>query len=83
MSLTLFLVAAGGVHVAFLSIKKTICGRGSAGKEQVRRALAMTVPGLARFDLSRVGLDATDALAVAVCHQVQAGFAARIGKGEG
>jgi crossover junction endodeoxyribonuclease RuvC len=52
------------------TIKQTICGFGGADKEQVRRALSLTVPGLDRFPIESAGLDATDALAVAVTHNV-------------
>ena len=53
-------------------VKKTICGAGGADKEQVRRALAMTVRGLRRFAIDSAPLDATDALALAVTHHVHA-----------
>lgn len=64
-----------GVSVAEYSpatIKQTICGFGRAGKDQVRRALQLTVPGLAGLELERCGPDATDALAIAVTHHIQA-----------
>ncbi|MBP7146171.1 MAG: crossover junction endodeoxyribonuclease RuvC [Acidobacteria bacterium] len=61
------------------TIKKTICGFGGAGKEQVRDALMRTVPGLARFDIARSGLDATDALAAAVCHHARCRYEALAG----
>jgi len=51
------------------TIKKIICGAGNADKERVRQALLLTVPGLQRFPLKDYGSDASDALAVAVCHQ--------------
>lgn len=51
------------------TVKKAICGHGTASKEQVRRALVLTVPGLREFNLDSVGPDATDALALAVAHQ--------------
>ncbi len=54
------------------TIKKTICGFGAADKEQVRRALIRTVPGLRRFHLEEISTDASDALAMAVCHRIQA-----------
>ncbi len=54
------------------TVKKTICGAGGADKEQVRRALAMTVRGLGRFAVGSAPLDATDALALAVTHHALA-----------
>ena len=61
-------------------VKQTICGDGRADKEQVRRALARTVPGLARFAIDRVSLDAADALAIAVTHHVHARGASLVGQ---
>ncbi len=61
------------------TIKKTICGSGAASKEQVQRALFRTVPGLARYAGERVPADASDALAMAVCHHVHARHASRFG----
>lgn len=51
------------------TVKKAICGFGTATKEQVRRALVLTVPGLREFNIDSVGPDATDALALVVAHQ--------------
>ncbi len=59
-------------------IKQTICGSGKATKEQVRRVLPRTFPGLARFPLDGVPDDATDALAAALCHAVRAAFERRV-----
>lgn len=61
----------GGIPVFEYSpatVKKTVCGFGGAEKEQVRRALLQTVPGLRDAGLEMFPLDATDALALAVCH---------------
>jgi len=74
-------LGAAGVEVAEYSpatVKKTICGDGAADKERVRSLLARSVPGLDRFPIGDAGLDATDALAVAVCHFVHARFEARV-----
>ena len=74
-------LGAAGVAVAEYSpatVKKTICGDGAADKERVRSLLARSVPGLDRFPIGEAGLDATDALAVAVCHFIHARFEARI-----
>jgi len=54
------------------TVKKTICGDGGADKAQVRLALVRTVPVLRRFQLDDIPADATDALAVAICHQMHA-----------
>ncbi len=62
-----------GVRVAEYTpatVKQTVCGFGRAGKDQVRRALQLTVPGLSRLALEGLGFDATDALALAVTHHV-------------
>ncbi len=74
-------LGAAAIDVAEYSpaaVKKTICGDGNADKERVRTLLARSVPGLERFALEGAGLDATDALAVAVCHFVHARFGSRI-----
>ncbi|RMG48851.1 MAG: crossover junction endodeoxyribonuclease RuvC [Acidobacteria bacterium] len=62
------------VEYAPAAIKKCVCGNGTAPKDQVRRALARTVPGLSRFPLADYPEDATDALAAAVCHRAHASF---------
>ncbi|UCF67789.1 MAG: crossover junction endodeoxyribonuclease RuvC [Acidobacteriota bacterium] len=59
------------------AIKKTICGSGKAAKEQVRRALALTVSGLTSLETDGLPWDATDALAAAVCHHTHASFQRR------
>lgn len=74
-------LGAAGVEVseyAPAAVKKTICGDGAADKERVQSLLARSVPGLDRFPIGRAGLDATDALAVAVCHFVHARFDSRV-----
>jgi len=63
------------------TVKKTICGNGSADKQQVRRALARTVSGIRTLDLDGVPDDATDALAIALCHHVQGRFVAAVTRG--
>lgn len=50
-------------------IKQSITGRGNASKEQVAAMLAR----LLEVDIPTIGFDATDGLAVAVCHFFQAG----------
>ncbi len=59
-------------------IKQTICGTGNAGKDQVRRVLPRTFPGLARFPLEGLADDATDALAAALTHAVRARLETRM-----
>jgi crossover junction endodeoxyribonuclease RuvC len=61
------------------TVKKTLCGNGGASKESVRRALGLTVSGLRGVRLDRHPADATDALALAVCHAVHSRFATRTG----
>jgi len=74
-------LGAAGIEVCEYppaTVKKTVCGDGGADKERVRLLLGRSVPGLERFPLERAGLDATDALAVAVCHGVHARWGARV-----
>jgi len=74
-------LGAAGVDVseyAPAAVKKTICGDGAADKERVRMLLARSVPGLDGFPVGGAGLDATDALAVAICHFVHARFDSRV-----
>ena len=52
-------------------IKQSVTGNGNAAKEQVAAMLEMTL----QADLSEQYLDATDALAAAVCHFYQTGSA--------
>jgi len=56
-------------------IKLSVTGSGNASKEQVADMLG----SLVHFDPSNVGLDATDALGVAVCHLNQSGLSAKPG----
>ncbi len=59
-------------------IKQAVTGNGNASKEQVAALLQQMV----KMDLSAHYLDATDALAVAICHHYQTvrGFSAPSGK---
>jgi len=50
------------------SVKKAVAGNGAASKEQVARMLKQTLKG---FQEIPEMLDATDAVAVAVCHHYQ------------
>jgi crossover junction endodeoxyribonuclease RuvC len=63
------------------TVKKTICGYGSADKQQVRRALLKTVAGIRTLELDGVPDDASDALAITLCHHVQGRFAAVTSRG--
>ena len=66
-------IAAGlnsGLRVVEYSpkkIKKSITGNGNASKEQVSALLKQFV----KMPTEKLGLDATDALAVAICHYLQ------------
>ena len=70
-------IAAGissGLEVTEYSpkkIKQSVTGNGNAAKEQVAAMLEMTL----KVDLSSHYLDATDALATAMCHFYQTGSA--------
>lgn len=57
------------VEYAPKKVKMSVTGNGNASKEQVAYMLA----GLLSFDVADKLLDATDALAVAVCHHFQNG----------
>ena len=57
------------VEYAPKKVKLSVTGNGNASKEQVAYMLA----GLLSFDVADKLLDATDALAVAVCHHFQHG----------
>ncbi len=57
------------VEYAPKKIKMSVTGNGNASKEQV----AYMLSGLLSFDVADKLLDATDALAVAVCHHFQNG----------
>jgi crossover junction endodeoxyribonuclease RuvC len=71
------LAVLGGLEIPVFeyppaTVKRTICGSGAADKEQVRRALLMTVRGLRQFPIEANGLDASDAVALAVTHRAVA-----------
>lgn len=57
------------------SIKSAVTGFGGAEKEQVAKLVQMLLPGCAALKLAP---DASDALAVAICHAHTAGPAARV-----
>lgn len=57
------------------SVKSAVVGYGGAEKEQVAKMVRMLLPGCATLKMSA---DATDALAVAICHAHTAGTAARL-----
>lgn len=66
-------LSAGGVAVVEYTpatVKKAVTGNGRATKEQVRRM----VRRLLGHALPQASLDATDALAVALCHASSSGF---------
>ena len=57
------------------SVKSAVVGYGAAEKEQVARMVRMLLPMAAKLVMSA---DASDALAVAICHAHTAGTAARL-----
>ena len=57
------------------SIKSAVTGFGGAEKEQVAKLVRMLLPGCAEL---KMAADASDALAVAICHAHTAGPAARV-----
>jgi crossover junction endodeoxyribonuclease RuvC len=57
------------------SVKSAVVGYGRAEKEQVAKMIRLLIPGCAGLKMSA---DASDALAVAVCHAHTAGTAARL-----
>ncbi len=57
------------------SVKSAIVGYGGAEKEQVAKMVRMLLPGCATLKMSA---DASDALAIAICHAHTAGTAARL-----
>ena len=57
------------------SVKSAVVGYGGAEKEQVAKMVRMLLPGCASLKMS---VDATDALAIAICHAHTAGTAARL-----
>lgn len=62
--LTLSEMGLGAVEYAPNTVKKSVCGRGHGGKDQVAYMVALLLPQAPRDVLS----DVTDALAVAICH---------------
>jgi crossover junction endodeoxyribonuclease RuvC len=57
------------------SVKSAVVGYGGADKEQVAKMVRMLLPGCAALKMSA---DASDALAVAICHAHTAGTHARL-----
>lgn len=75
----LMLLARAGLPCAEyspLEVKTSVVGYGRAGKEQVRKMVASLL------DLAEPvpSLDASDALAVAICHATRAAFSAALGR---
>ena len=74
----LLAVRSGNLEVfeyAPRSVKSAVVGYGGAEKEQVAKMVRMLLPQCATLKMSA---DATDALAVAICHAHTAGTAARL-----
>ena len=57
------------------SVKSAVVGYGGAEKEQVAKMVRMLLPGCATLKMTT---DASDALAIAICHAHTAGTAARL-----
>jgi crossover junction endodeoxyribonuclease RuvC len=57
------------------SVKNAVVGYGGAEKEQVAKMVRMLLPGCASLKMSA---DASDALAIAICHAHTAGTSARL-----
>lgn len=57
------------------SVKSAVVGYGGAEKEQVAKMVRMLLPGCASMKMS---VDASDALAIAICHAHTAGTASRM-----
>ncbi len=57
------------------SVKSAVVGYGGAEKEQVAKMVRMLIPACSTVKMSA---DATDALAIAICHAHTAGTAARL-----
>lgn len=57
------------------SVKSAVVGYGGAEKDQVAKMVRMLLPGCATLELSA---DASDALAIAICHAHTAGTNARL-----
>jgi crossover junction endodeoxyribonuclease RuvC len=61
------------VEYAPRAVKSAVVGYGAAEKEQVSRMVRLLLPGAAEL---KIGADASDALAVAICHAHSAKMAA-------
>jgi crossover junction endodeoxyribonuclease RuvC len=75
-AIALLVPAAAGLKVAEYApnaVKKVVVGVGHAAKEQVAHMVRMQLP-----DLGAAGPDATDALAIALCHAHHVQFAGRL-----
>jgi crossover junction endodeoxyribonuclease RuvC len=59
-------------------VKKTVVGTGHAAKEQIQMMVRMLLPGMASAGGLPAGADASDALAVAICHAHHRQTAARL-----
>jgi crossover junction endodeoxyribonuclease RuvC len=57
------------------SVKSAVVGYGGAEKEQVAKMVRMLLPGCASMKMT---VDASDALAIAICHAHTAGTSARL-----
>ena len=57
------------------SVKSAVVGYGGAEKEQVARMVRLLIPGCAQL---KMGADASDALAIAICHAHTAGTNVRL-----
>lgn len=57
------------------SVKSAVVGYGAAEKDQVAKVVRMLIPGCAALKMSA---DASDALAIAICHAHTAGTNARL-----
>jgi crossover junction endodeoxyribonuclease RuvC len=49
-------------------IKKSVVGSGHADKTQIQMMVTTLLPGIAGLEGGKIGTDAADALAVAICH---------------
>jgi crossover junction endodeoxyribonuclease RuvC len=81
--IALLVPALAGLEVAEYPpnlIKKTVVGTGHAAKEQVRMMVNVLLPGCLHAES---GLDASDALAVAICHAHHRAFGERVARAAG
>jgi crossover junction endodeoxyribonuclease RuvC len=74
------LLAAQEAHLALFeysprTVKSAVVGYGAAEKEQVAKMVRMLLPGCATLKMT---VDASDALAIAICHAHTAGTNARL-----